>query len=709
MLHSLPTRHDLIHGGGCDADCYTCDDNGNEYEGFVVVGPTADSASRGVAPICRCSCDCDAVSHTQEAVVVSLEHGGEGAAERAANCGSGSDSESYCSGCVVDAASEAALGASASSCVRSGRGLVIVSGSEDVGVASASLGSGECNNCAADGASAWRERDGEECSSGGPLMAQEDSGQGAGNTLMISDTKADGDGISLCNESPIRLGEGETEGPKREVLVTARRQLCEDHPNRTVKLYCETCLKPICRDCPFSPPHRGHDIMLFSAAILKHQKSLLEASSNGRVQIVEADKALKEVEDVVLTVKQKSDNLHSLICSLMTEISAAVERRKAELFESLERETVTCLRNIEEYRKSLLQNSEALHSALEVSDTSFTSIATQNTDAYQVMEGQYYTRSNSDLRLLVQNLVQAESHLDNVLNQTVHITAGKPREQFICAVDGVQGSFEVEKLQQSLNLFGHLEGVVAPWLCTASGLGLVACTEGGEAKLFVHVRDFSGNPLSRSGVQIALLGRMIESYTVKFQKDDIYSITYLSKRGLSTRKTLPLSVMIKGVHITGSPFSIVVSPLCLWTSGSTVFTKSSRCCGWDTLALSSAGWSTGVHTLEVRLRHVHRTDPAGLIVAVVPKCVVPQNYASYPGLCASNHPNNMSSFLNGVDFSRNAPDRVRVTLDMKLKSVTMVKGDRAFAGKLPTYPDDVQWHIGVFLYYPGDSVELCAP
>ena len=64
---------------------------------------------------------------------------------------------------------------------------------------------------------------------------------------------------------------------------------CSKHPDKLLKLYCETCKEMICDDCQYNKVHRGHDYDLASEVFSNDKKEVL-----GIPQPVEQQTATRE-------------------------------------------------------------------------------------------------------------------------------------------------------------------------------------------------------------------------------------------------------------------------------------------------------------------------------------------------------------------------------------------------------------------------------
>ncbi|XP_072042741.1 E3 ubiquitin-protein ligase TRIM45-like [Amphiura filiformis] len=82
-------------------------------------------------------------------------------------------------------------------------------------------------------------------------------------------------------------------------LATSQDQKCKDHEGETKKFYCETCKKPVCRDCIVMKQHcRDHDYITLKEASKKQAARLVQLTGQGEELTKEFQDAIHETETV---------------------------------------------------------------------------------------------------------------------------------------------------------------------------------------------------------------------------------------------------------------------------------------------------------------------------------------------------------------------------------------------------------------------------
>ena len=59
-----------------------------------------------------------------------------------------------------------------------------------------------------------------------------------------------------------------------DVEVEDKDVTCKSHEGELIRYYCEQCSTCICVVCAFESPHRGHEVLTFSAALSRHGHAL---------------------------------------------------------------------------------------------------------------------------------------------------------------------------------------------------------------------------------------------------------------------------------------------------------------------------------------------------------------------------------------------------------------------------------------------------
>ena len=82
-------------------------------------------------------------------------------------------------------------------------------------------------------------------------------------------------------------------------LTTTDDQKCEDHEDEIKKFYCETCQKPVCRDCIIMKQHcRDHECITLKEAAQKQTTRLVHLAQKGNKLKTTFEEAIQKTDDV---------------------------------------------------------------------------------------------------------------------------------------------------------------------------------------------------------------------------------------------------------------------------------------------------------------------------------------------------------------------------------------------------------------------------
>ena len=98
----------------------------------------------------------------------------------------------------------------------------------------------------------------------------------------------------------------------REKLTTSQQLSCPKH-NDPLKVYCETCLQVICRDCTISEEHKMHEYHLISECFPKHLQLIQTTLDSIKEKIAHFDTAVTNIDTRKKEVIQQGQELKSQI------------------------------------------------------------------------------------------------------------------------------------------------------------------------------------------------------------------------------------------------------------------------------------------------------------------------------------------------------------------------------------------------------------
>jgi len=110
---------------------------------------------------------------------------------------------------------------------------------------------------------------------------------------------------------------------------------CSDHPEEILKLFCDTCQVPICRDCALVD-HRDHVYAFLDKSSEVHRRRLGSALSGTQVQIRGVEELEARVNELWNFVRVNSNDMLLSIRELFSEVKSALERREQDLLVQVE-------------------------------------------------------------------------------------------------------------------------------------------------------------------------------------------------------------------------------------------------------------------------------------------------------------------------------------------------------------------------------------
>ena len=307
------------------------------------------------------------------------------------------------------------------------------------------------------------------------------------------------------------------------------------HEKKKIKLFCKICKVAICNACAFTD-HDGHGKILLEQAANERKlrvKSAIESqrkrAQTKRSKITKLDESLTEVQEQAARVKRNvqeyADSIH-----------AAIEAKKLEIFDDVERRTKASLQNIEKQKEEIEEQARKHESEIEDSGT----LLKRSTSA---------------------QLMQPNELMDKILKE----------ENYQEDSDGDDDFFQEFYFVKNHKLFdlvsadqiGSLkESQTGAQQSSADGKGISEAIVGLEAHLVVTTRNQKCQQCydNNDRVTLEISNRQGDYCAAEVQvqdnKDGTYKIKYFAKE----TSTCSASVKVNGEHIRGSPFEVQVKP-----------------------------------------------------------------------------------------------------------------------------------------------------
>lgn len=303
---------------------------------------------------------------------------------------------------------------------------------------------------------------------------------------------------------------------------------CEIHENEYLRLFCDTCYQPICRECMFSD-HRGHNFVYLRDVAETTRGAVGKLIEDSRLEAKNLEEAISISQRTLEQVEFKAQ----VVCK---EIRSTTRRHKLAL-EERERDL---LRRVEKVRqvkgKSLQMQIEQLQTYL--------------SKVLSVTEGsEIALEQGSDPDMLA-----VKARLTETLNE-LRSKRGllQPHED-----DSIVFTPPDLALQTAISSLGIVSSSAFAPLCFGSGEGLRRGVRGKEVMFVVQTRDHHNENRGIGGdpVHVVVEGPDGIFYRgeVSDRQNGVYIVTY--KPQIEGQHII--SVTIRGQHIQDSPFHVEI-------------------------------------------------------------------------------------------------------------------------------------------------------
>ena len=317
--------------------------------------------------------------------------------------------------------------------------------------------------------------------------------------------------------------------------ILKRPEFCAmpGHEKKEMEFFCKICKVAICNACALTD-HDGHGKILLEQAASERKlrvKSAIESQRKRaqikRSKINKLSESLNEVQEQAARVKR---NVQEYADSII----AAIEAKKLEIFDDVERRTKASLQEIEKQKEEIEEQARKHESEIEDTET----LLKRSTSA---------------------QLMQPNELMDKILKEEKNQEDGSDRDDCpFQKFDFVENHklFDLVSAEQ----IGSLE--TGAQQSSADGKGISEAVVGLEAQLVVTTRNKKCHQCydNNDCVTLEISNRQGDNCAAEVQvqdnKDGIYRIKYFAKE----TGTCSASVKVNGEHIRGSPFEVQVKP-----------------------------------------------------------------------------------------------------------------------------------------------------
>ena len=337
---------------------------------------------------------------------------------------------------------------------------------------------------------------------------------------------------SFKHHQIVSLEEVKSGGPKGLVKPV----YCEKHRGETLKLFCQSCDKPICRDCTIVD-HQGHKYLFVTDAVAKEKKFVKELLDKTKAKAPILSTGIKSVEEMEKRVKAKETAVNKDIDAFMNKNVRILEEKRASLKHEAKRISQSKIKQLQAQREGLMIALASVKNSVE-----FTERALKDGSDVEVLSMKKQMVSN--LSKLSLSTWQRERSLEDTLQFRAH-------QQDIRQMVG--------------NIASVADIYVEPEKCTVSMVGgepgVMYDTLAGQRREFtVVLRDNHGNQKNGEKVNVSVVspgsdgpGTVIK---VTDNNDATHSFSFLPQE----EGHYQLTVAVSSHQIQGSPFQWQVIP-----------------------------------------------------------------------------------------------------------------------------------------------------
>ena len=319
---------------------------------------------------------------------------------------------------------------------------------------------------------------------------------------------------------------------KRLVPPRKKAMLCSKHPTKELDLYCETCEELVCQHC-IVHVHRDHQYDLVPDTFPKHKDVIVSSLQPVEQQLETVNKALEQLDTRSQNIEDQREEIAENIHKTIKKLQDLLETRKMELIAQLDQITQKKLKNLASQRDQI----ELIQTQL-ISCRAFVNESLQTGS-----QGEILAMKKPVVKQIKEITADFEPNVLAPQEQADMKFFGSPDLPLTC--------------QQFGKVCAHL---VSPEKCYAIGKGFEAAVVGEETTVLMHAVDVDGRecdkPLENVKCKLSSEANDVVVKCKVEKKNSQYEVSYQPTH----RGKHQLSIRVEGVHIRGSPFTVVAIP-----------------------------------------------------------------------------------------------------------------------------------------------------
>ncbi|NXO10526.1 TRI45 protein, partial [Oriolus oriolus] len=308
--------------------------------------------------------------------------------------------------------------------------------------------------------------------------------------------------------------------------------LCPSHPTEELRLFCEQCDQPVCRECVLGR-HRQHPCDFTGNVIHRHGDALRELLKSSQQHMDTLEDVLSQVNEMGSAVRSRAEAVAAEICQFARGYVKAIEEHRDRLLKQLE--------DLKVQKENLLhlQKAQLQQLLLDMSTgVEFTEHLLMSGSDVEIL----LTKGAVSSRLTKLNSVaySTQPSVDDRIQFSPHERAGQ------CCGYEVFGAI--------------LRKVVDPARCTLHGEDLHSARQNQLSGFTLLCKDTTGERMGRGGeaVRVTITHKVKRDCALKPTVCDNGDGTYCISYSPEEPGLYAVCVCVKGQHVQGSPFTLMV-------------------------------------------------------------------------------------------------------------------------------------------------------
>ncbi|XP_014259345.1 tripartite motif-containing protein 45 isoform X2 [Cimex lectularius] len=310
---------------------------------------------------------------------------------------------------------------------------------------------------------------------------------------------------------------------------------CKAHPQQELNYFCGTCAKLMCFVCCTSS-HSSHKYETVAKAADNYSSLIRQALETVKVIIKNSNHSLDAIKGLEVKIMSKCNDVEREIKGFIQAYKEVLDEHAQSLLQQLT--------SIKDSRKQLLISHK------ELLDRKVRSMQPAIEFAEELIKSTPVELLNTATHVLSKLDINDESDLQVLTMRVSDVVQFLPEEK----------ATNIGKYQ----LFGIISTqVISPQHCTLEADGLLRCRQHKKATFKLLTKDNDNKPLCHGGEKIIStlqykdeMQRLLPVF-VNDEGDGSYTLSFKA----DTPGNLTLTVLIRNIHIQGSPFNVCVCSL----------------------------------------------------------------------------------------------------------------------------------------------------